>query len=67
MNITLNNQNVVEKIKAFLSKQKGVEDILIWEETNIPNKSTIAAMKELRDGKGTKCNSLEELYSQLGM
>jgi antitoxin component of RelBE/YafQ-DinJ toxin-antitoxin module len=36
-------------------------------ELNTPNREAIKAMKELKDGKGVKFNSKEELLKDLGL
>lgn len=32
-----------------------------------PNKETLQAMKESREGKGIKCNSIEDFWEKMGM
>ena len=34
-------------------------------EVKLPNKKTLSAIKELESGKGTKYNSIEEMWSNL--
>lgn len=47
--------------KEFLSKIHGK----IISEDRVPNEETIKAMKELKEGKGLKFNSVDELFKSI--
>lgn len=50
-------------VKDFL-KELGVT-VKVKKENKIPNAETVAAMDELKAGKGTKFNSVEELFNSI--
>jgi len=50
-----------EETKLFKQLLKNLNGRIVSKD-KIPNKKTIAAMKELKDGKGTKFSSVEELF-----
>ena len=47
--------------KEFLSKIHGK----IISEDRVPNKETVKAMKEIKEGKGRKFNSVDELFKSI--
>ena len=47
--------------KEFLSKIHGK----IISEDRVPNKETVRAMKEIKEGKGVKFNSVDELFESI--
>jgi antitoxin component of RelBE/YafQ-DinJ toxin-antitoxin module len=47
--------------KEFLSKIHGK----VISEDRLPNKETVKAMKELKEGKGVKFNSVDELFKSI--
>lgn len=47
--------------KEFLTKIHGK----IISEDRVPNEETIIAMKELKEGKGLKFNSVDELFKSI--
>lgn len=48
-------------LKEFLSKINGK----IISEDRVPNKETIKAMKELKNGKGVRVGSVDELFESI--
>ena len=64
-----------KKLKALLSvlsvldipfkKEKSAIRGKISSEVMFPNKETIRAMKELKEGKGVKFNSVDELFKSI--
>lgn len=50
-------------VKEFL-KELGVT-IKVKPKKKIPNSNTLSAMKELREGKGVKFKSVEELFNSI--
>lgn len=55
--------NKTQQVKEFL-KELGVT-VKVKKEKNIPNADTIAAMDELKAGKGKKFKNVEELFSSI--
>jgi hypothetical protein len=55
--------NKTRLVKEFL-KELGVT-VKVKKESNIPNADTIAAMDELKAGKGKKFKSVEELFNSI--
>jgi len=55
--------NKTGQVKAFL-KELGVT-VKVKKEKNIPNADTIAAMDELKAGKGKKFKNVEELFNSI--
>ncbi|WP_295711380.1 hypothetical protein [Mucilaginibacter sp.] len=55
--------NKTRLVKEFL-KELGVT-IKVKKEVNIPNADTIAAMNELKAGKGKKFKSVEDLFNSI--
>jgi antitoxin component of RelBE/YafQ-DinJ toxin-antitoxin module len=47
--------------KEFLSKIHGK----VISEDRVPNKETVRAMKELKEGKGLKFNTVDELFKSI--
>ncbi len=56
-------ENKTRQVKEFL-KELGVT-VKVKKEKNIPNADTIAAMDELKAGKGKKFKNVEELFSSI--
>ena len=56
-------ENKTRLVKEFL-KELGVS-VKIKKESNTPNADTIAAMDELKAGKGKKFKSVEELFKSI--
>ncbi|MGC4129701.1 MAG: type II toxin-antitoxin system RelB/DinJ family antitoxin [Bergeyella sp.] len=52
-----------EMLEVVYSKQKGIE--IVEEKSPKPNKETIKAMRELKNGKGVKFNSVDELFKSI--
>jgi hypothetical protein len=55
--------NKTRQVKEFL-KELGVP-VKVKKEKNIPNADTIAAMDELKAGKGTKFKNVAELFNSI--
>jgi hypothetical protein len=55
--------NKTRLVKEFL-KELGVT-VKVKKENNIPNADTIAAMDELKAGKGKKFKNVEELFNSI--
>jgi len=55
--------NKTQRVKDFL-KELGVT-VKVKKEKSVPNADTIAAMDELKAGKGKKFKNVEELFSSI--
>jgi hypothetical protein len=55
--------NKTRLVKGIL-KEMGIT-VKVKKENNIPNEDTIAAMDELKAGKGKKFKSVEELFNSI--
>ncbi|HWZ04622.1 MAG TPA: hypothetical protein VNX40_13485 [Mucilaginibacter sp.] len=55
--------NKTQQVKDFL-KELGVT-VKVKKEKSVPNADTIAAMDELKAGKGKKFKNVEELFSSI--
>jgi len=56
-------ENKTRLVKEFL-KELGVS-VKVKKESNTPNADTIAAMDELKAGKGKKFKSVEDLFNSI--
>jgi uncharacterized protein YebE (UPF0316 family) len=64
--ITLENKKMIPALQNVLSHLKGVKNVMVWEnDESLPNKKTMAAMRELQQGKGVRCKNVQELFEQL--
>jgi len=53
-----------EKAKLFLEFAKSLSFVEV-SDIPVPNKATVAAMKEIKTGKVTKANSVKEMFDKL--
>jgi len=53
-----------EKAKLFLEFAKSLSFVEV-SEVSIPNKATVAAIKEAKSGKVTKASSVKDLFDKL--
>ncbi|MDR0873637.1 MAG: hypothetical protein LBN27_09285 [Prevotellaceae bacterium] len=66
VSITLENNSMVSALRNILSHLQGVQNVMVWEnDVEIPNKKTLAAIKELQQGKGVRCKNVDELFERL--
>ncbi|MDR1809944.1 MAG: hypothetical protein LBR34_06045 [Prevotella sp.] len=63
--ITLEDNSMLSALRNILSRLKGVINVSV-EENDVPNPATLASMKELDMGKGTRCKNVDELFEKLG-
>jgi len=65
--LNIEDKSLLPAIKKLFTTMKGVTVAKI-EETNIPNATTIKAMKEVREGKNLhKAKNSKDLFKQLGI
>jgi len=69
ISLTLENSSLVSSLKQLLTNINGVVDFQVTHNKStalsIPNRTTQAAVKEIRNGGGVKCKNVEELFEKL--
>jgi len=69
ISLTLENPSLVSSLKKLLTNINGVTDFKVTHQKTaalvIPNRTTQAAIKEIRNGGGVKCKNVEDLFEKL--
>jgi hypothetical protein len=65
INVILEDNSMVSSLRSILSRLNGVKTVTVLEEVDMPNKKTLAAMKELERGKGKVFASVDALFDDL--
>lgn len=67
ISITLDNPGLVSSLKKLILNINGVRDFRVTstDTTAVPNRTTQAAIDEIRNGGGVRCKNVEDLFEKL--
>jgi len=67
ISITLDNPSLISSLKKLILNINGVRDFRVTRSNvaAVPNKTTQAAIEEIRKGGGVRCENVEDLFEKL--